>query len=205
MSFRSSMPVFEREEGSWLFNQDFWLGMSPLQKEAWLEYREGVTMQYEDILFIRELERTAMGQQDVVEMSRYHWDDMGPEEKLELSEYQHAWRVLGGGGRIAARLEVTDAPRTPLKRFMHNRRTNVRRDVDNSDDVVWARRSGKRQAGVHAVTRDPRYIILRNLSAENDLPPLPDPDDRTIGKKDWEAWMQRWRRQLRQLYDLGDI
>jgi len=113
MSLRGSMPEFKREEATWLFSQPFWLGMSPLDKESWMEHRERVTMEYEDFLFLCTLEQSQMEQQDVVDMSRYHWNSLEPEEMQSLREYQHAWRVLGGGPRVAARLQVTDAPRTP--------------------------------------------------------------------------------------------
>ena len=60
-------------------------------------------MQYEDVLFLRELERLNMEQQDVVEMSRYYWD-LDDEGVQDLREYQHAWQVLGGGPYTHARL-----------------------------------------------------------------------------------------------------
>ena len=87
--------------------------MSSEERVSWLQYREGVAMKYEDVLFIRELEQLNMEQQDVVEMSRYHWDDLDDQGVQDLREYQHAWQVLGGGPYVHARLQVTNAPRTP--------------------------------------------------------------------------------------------
>ena len=76
--------------------------MSSEEKVSWLEFRERIGMQYEDVLFLRELERCNMEQQDVVEMSRYNWD-LDDEGVQDLREYQHAWQVLGGGPYIHAR------------------------------------------------------------------------------------------------------
>ena len=61
-------------------------------------------MQYEDVLYLRELERSNMEQQDVVEMSRYNWDILDEQGAQDLREYQHAWQVLGGGPCVHARL-----------------------------------------------------------------------------------------------------
>ena len=97
------MGEFQRETASWLVRQPFWLSMATCQKESWLEFREGVTIQHEDILFIRDMERASMEQQDIVEMSRYRWVDLNHEERQSLQEYQGAWEVLGGGQIVAAR------------------------------------------------------------------------------------------------------
>jgi hypothetical protein len=97
------MGEFQRETASWLVRQPFWLNMATCQKESWLEFREGVTIQHEDILFIRDMERASMEQQDIVEMSRYRWVDLNHEERQSLQEYQGAWEVLGGGQIVAAR------------------------------------------------------------------------------------------------------
>ena len=45
-----------------------------------------------------------MEQQDVVEMSRYNWDNLNEQGAQDLREYQHAWQVLGGGPCVHARL-----------------------------------------------------------------------------------------------------
>ena len=76
--------------------------MSFEEKESWLETRERIGMQYEDVFFLRELEQVNMEQQDVVEMSRYNWD-LDDESVQDLREYQHAWQVLGAGPYIHAR------------------------------------------------------------------------------------------------------
>ena len=92
MSMFGEMPSFTREPAQWLFQQDFWLNMKLAERESWLQHRESVAMQHEDVLFLRTLERSHMEQQDVIEMSHYHWDNLD-----HLMEYQHAWRILGGG------------------------------------------------------------------------------------------------------------
>ena len=92
MSMFGQMPSFTREPAQWLFQQDFWLNMKLAERESWLQHRESVAMQHEDVLFLRTLERSHMEQQDVIEMSHYHWDNLD-----HLMEYQHAWRILGGG------------------------------------------------------------------------------------------------------------
>ena len=66
--------------------------MKLAERESWLQHRESVAMQHEDVLFLRTLERSHMEQQDVIEMSHYHWDNLD-----HLMEYQHAWRILGVG------------------------------------------------------------------------------------------------------------
>ncbi len=123
---------FKREAASWLFSQDFWLEMSPEQKESWLQHRETVTMEYEDVLFLRELEREHMEQEDVVEMSKLNFDCRCSEEVQSLNEYKYTWRVLGGGPNIAARLHVTWAPRTPLKK----RRRLVQSNGSSDDPTI---------------------------------------------------------------------
>ena len=83
------MPEFIRETGAWLYKQKFWAKMSSEEKVSWLEFRERIGMQYEDVLFLRELERLNTEQQDVVEMSRYNWGDLDDEGAQDLREYQH--------------------------------------------------------------------------------------------------------------------
>ena len=60
--------------------------MSSEEKVSWLELRERIGMQYEDVLFLRELERSNMEQQDVVEMSRYNSRDLDDEGAQDLRE-----------------------------------------------------------------------------------------------------------------------
>ena len=110
--YRLSIPTMF-ECARMLVNRSFWAKLSSEEKVSWLEFRERVAMQYKDVLFLRELEQSNMEQQDVVEMSRYHWDNLDNEEVRHLKEYQHAWQVLGGGPYVHARLQVTNAPRTP--------------------------------------------------------------------------------------------
>ena len=86
------------------------------EREKWLQCRETVTMKYEDPLFLRELERCYMEQQDVVEMSRYTWEDLEPEEAQSFTEYQQAWRILGGGPIVLSRLQASGAPPTASER-----------------------------------------------------------------------------------------
>ena len=56
MALHSRMPEFLRETGAWLLKQYFWAKMSSEEKVSWLESRERIAMQYEDVFFIRELE-----------------------------------------------------------------------------------------------------------------------------------------------------
>ena len=99
-----------------------------------LEFRERVAMQYKDVLFLRELERSKMEQQDVVEMSRYHWDDLDDEDVKSLREYQHAWQVLCGGPYVRARWQVTNAPRTPPRDKDSSQRFVKRRKLVGEDN-----------------------------------------------------------------------
>ena len=90
------MSEFRRESAEWLYTQVFFISMTAPEQQAWLEYRERVTLQYEDPLFHRSEERERMEQEDVIEMSHYTWD-----ARCEaLAEYQHAWRVLGDNATV---------------------------------------------------------------------------------------------------------
>ncbi len=85
------------------------------EHQRWLQFRERVSMQYEDPLFQRGQEQNNMEQQDVIEMARHHWNDLDAEGWQALKEYRHAWQVLGGGPRVLARLLVVNAPQTPSR------------------------------------------------------------------------------------------
>ena len=101
--------------------------MSSVQQEDWLSFRERVAMQYEDLLFLRELENEAMALEDVVELSRMHWDSSDDEDnQFNLSLLRRIWDYLGGGTVIAHPLTIVNAPRTPL-------RSRKRRMIDLSD------------------------------------------------------------------------
>ena len=114
MSLLSSMSEFRREPMSWLSGQTLWRDMAPEERAGWLEYRERVTLQYEDRHFLREQEQRNMEQQDVVEMSKYTWDVREPGEAQSLKQYQEAWRILGGDPNVQARLQQSERCSTVL-------------------------------------------------------------------------------------------
>ena len=137
------MGEFQRETASWLFEQPFWLQMSTCQKESWLEYREGVALQYEDILRILDMERANMEQQDIVEMSRYRWVDLNHEERQSLQEYQRTWEVLGGGQIVAARF----ANKTQcIESWQHDSQTRKTEKGNATDDKKQEKTSNIRKA-----------------------------------------------------------
>ncbi len=78
----------------------------------------------------------------------------------------------------------------------------------NENDADWQRRLRHRREGVAAVKRssDYRYAsavqdlrLLLSPRTGDEMPPTPDPHDRSTSKRSWEASMQRWKRQLRDL------
>lgn len=58
-------------------------------------------------------------------------------------------------------------------------------------EEVWRHRCLHRQDGVCAVKRSVHYTILE--AAQVQRPKSPDPQDRTVSKRDWERSVQRWR------------
>ncbi len=77
-----------------------------------------------------------------------------------------------------------------------------RRVANNANNEVWAQRRTHRRAGYDAIARDGRYYILRLLA---EMPVAPDPDDRTVSKRAWEASVQHWREQLQRLYKTHNL
>ena len=57
--------------------------------------------------------------------------------------------------------------------------------------MVWRHRCLHRQDGVRAVKRSLHYTILE--AAQLQRPKSPDPQDRTVSKRDWERRVQQWR------------
>ena len=84
----------------------------------------GVTMQFEDVLFLRRMEQSQMEQQDIVEMSRYHWDCLYKDERRSLKNYRHLWRHLGGGRQVDSRLKK---PRNFIRNLVRARLTGPSR------------------------------------------------------------------------------
>ena len=77
-------------------------------------------MEFEDVLFLRRMEQSHMGQQDIVEMSRCHWDCLYKDERRSLKKYQQLWRHLGGGRQVASRLKK---PRNFIRNLVRARLT----------------------------------------------------------------------------------
>ncbi len=99
------MSSFVRESAAWFFRQRFFLEMSKKQRESWLQYRETVTMRYEDPLWQREQERHAMGSHDVVELSRLRRADDDDEDAADRRLVLSVWDLLGGGEVVRRRLQ----------------------------------------------------------------------------------------------------
>ena len=59
-------------------------------------------------------------------------------------------------------------------------------------DEVWRRRICKRSATVRAVKSSPQYAACLTRT------PTPDPCDRSVSKRRWEAGVASWRRALRE-------
>ena len=106
---------WRREPMDWLAKQKFWLELSAEQKEDWLRWREVVSFQHEDPLVWREDEFFWMSLEDVPELSRLHFAETDEDSVEDLRRLRELWRHLGGGPRIAARLEVVGGPMTPRR------------------------------------------------------------------------------------------
>ena len=68
---------------------------------------------------------------------------------------------------------------------------------DNTDDSTWDRSQKHRKAGLDAVYRSRDFIIMLSMTstgelAADDAPRPPDPNDRSLGKRQWELGMQSW-------------
>ena len=84
------------------------------------------------------------------------------------------------------------AGEAPQGRKTKGRVVNRRADVaDNSDDVVWDRRHKHRHAGLAGTYKSRDVAQMQILISVGELSPdeaptPPDPDDRSIGKRQWE-------------------
>ena len=81
-----------------------------------------------------------------------------------------------------------------------DRGCHIAQSVEVSPDVS-ARRESKRITGIRAVKQTEIYTRALLLASESDeleraRPLSPDPYDRTVSKRSWEALMQRWRNAL---------
>ena len=80
----------------------------------------------------------------------------------------------------------------PQGRKTKGRAISRRAEVaDNSDDVVWDRRHKHRQAGLAGLCKSRDVILMHSLISagelsHDDAPTPPDPDDRSLGKRQWE-------------------
>ena len=108
MSFHMfcSMPTFARESWEWLAAQSFWQQMSWREAEKWLEYREQVTMSYQDPLEQRSRERNAMSTHDLVENSTLNFHHEGHHDADSAEQLLRVWSVLGADcdGAVRKRL-----------------------------------------------------------------------------------------------------
>lgn len=67
---------------------------------------------------------------------------------------------------------------------------------ETQDETTWERRHLKRCAAVAAIHRSPEYVHFRASHVPVRCP-TPDPWDRQLSKRQWEAAVMRWRRSLR--------
>ncbi len=79
---------------------------------------------------------------------------------------------------------------------------------DNTGDAVWQRRCRHRLAGVLAAQRSRDFNTrLAKLSAgeqsQEGAPLAPDPEDRSVSKRQWERSMQQWRQAIRAFAQSG--
>ena len=112
---------------------------------------------------------------------------------------QAARRVLAAVHHCLSRAASLRIPMPPKAATppLPPRPRQQRRVANHDNNEVWARRLTHRRAGNDAITRDGRYYILSLLAA---MPVAPDPEDRAVSKRAWEASMKRWREQLQRLY-----
>ena len=102
-SFRAP---WRRESGDWLFGQTWFARMTREEQEAWLTFREGVSMGREDPLRWREDEFFWMSLEDVVELSKLRFDEDDIESMEDLAKLRKLWGYLGGGLRVEQRLSA---------------------------------------------------------------------------------------------------
>ena len=112
---------FRRESYERLERQTFWRRMELGEKLSWLRYRNQISMNFEDRETWESWERGEMYRQDPVEHSS---EDarciLGSacgfysEELATVLEMSFLWGYLGGGPRVAARLEIP-LPTTPTR------------------------------------------------------------------------------------------
>ena len=68
---------------------------------------------------------------------------------------------------------------------------------EDCDEKTWQKRMAKRMEGVRAVKRQSEYILPLNAGVAR--PRTPDPTDKKLSKRAWEAGMQMWRSDLQHL------
>ena len=79
---------------------------------------------------------------------------------------------------------------------------SVPRPEDEVDEQLWIQRHRKRHFFIDKVRSSDLY---RACSAAGvNLPTEPDPDDRAISKRAWDAAMATWRRRLRSLTEIEE-
>ena len=82
-----------------------------------------------------------------------------------------------------------------------NKRTAVLREV-NLTDEDWQKRNLKRLQVVNGTKSTPEYQRMSGMRERGELgtaaPSTPDPHDRQVSKRKWEALVMHWRRSLRQ-------
>ncbi len=76
---------------------------------------------------------------------------------------------------------------------------------DNTDDWIWERRRSHRLGGFLAVQKSRDFItMLAKVSAgelsQEGVPTAPDPDDRSISKRQGERSVAKWRRSIRYFF-----
>ena len=73
--------------------------------------------------------------------------------------------------------------------------------IVNVNEADWARRRDSRRGAVAAVKATQAYVTVF-VTVYRPRPATPDPEDRTLAKRTWEAAMSEWRCALRQRAEL---
>ena len=72
----------------------------------------------------------------------------------------------------------------------------------NVNDELWEQRRRTRWHCYERLKYNPKFLRMRKQVPESELPKLPDPDDRTLSKRQWEKLAMQFRKDVlnRQLF-----
>ena len=72
----------------------------------------------------------------------------------------------------------------------------ILKEIQVDTETDWLRRLSHRRKAVCSIKSTLEY---KASAASTRRPPTPDPEDRSVSKRGWEACVQKWRRELKKL------